>query len=49
MEWYGNGKAKAAMTEDARAKFTQNPELKDFLLSFAGTHIIEANPNDKQW
>ncbi len=49
MEWYGNDKAKDAMTKVARAKFIQNPELKDFLLSFAGTHIIEANPNDMWW
>ena len=37
------------MVEACRAKFTQNAHLRDFLMLFLGTHIIDANPKDKVW
>lgn len=32
-----------------RAKFTQNPELREVLLSTKGTTLVEASPYDKIW
>jgi ribA/ribD-fused uncharacterized protein len=32
-----------------RAKFTQNPELRDVLLATKGTTLVEASPYDKIW
>jgi len=32
-----------------RAKFTQNPELRELLLATAGTTLVEASPYDKIW
>ncbi len=48
-DWYQNAKAKSAMVKVCHAKFTQNPHLRSLLLSFAGTHFIEANSHDKIW
>lgn len=32
-----------------RAKFTQNPELKELLLATKDTELVEASPYDKIW
>jgi ribA/ribD-fused uncharacterized protein len=32
-----------------RAKFTQNPELRDKLLATRGTTLVEASPRDRIW
>jgi ribA/ribD-fused uncharacterized protein len=32
-----------------RAKFTQNPELRDKLLATRGTTLVEASPHDRIW
>ena len=31
------------------AKFTQNPDLKEFILKTSGTELVEASPYDKIW
>jgi ribA/ribD-fused uncharacterized protein len=33
----------------SRAKFTQNPELREKLLATKGTTLVEASPYDKIW
>ena len=37
------------MKTGIRAKFTQNPELKQFLLETGSTVLLEANPKDSFW
>ncbi len=32
-----------------RAKFTQNPELRELLVATKGTTLVEASPYDKSW
>lgn len=32
-----------------KAKFTQNPELKEYILETDDTHLIEASPRDRYW
>jgi ribA/ribD-fused uncharacterized protein len=50
---FDDAKWKRARTEIVmagnRAKFTQNPELRDLLLATAGTTLVEASPYDKIW
>jgi len=33
----------------SRAKFTQNPELRELLLATRGTTLVEASPYDRIW
>ena len=35
--------------DGSRAKFTQNPELRQTLLETAGTELVEASPFDRIW
>jgi hypothetical protein len=46
-EW--EGKKIEVMTQVARAKFTQNPALRDFLLETGSTVIAEDNIHDDYW
>jgi ribA/ribD-fused uncharacterized protein len=32
-----------------KAKFTQNTELKEYILETGDTHLIEASPRDRYW
>ncbi len=43
-------RAREAIVMDGnRAKFTQNPELREVLLATKGTTLVEASPYDKIW
>ena len=37
------------VADGSRAKFTQNPELRQALLETAGTELVEASPFDRIW
>jgi ribA/ribD-fused uncharacterized protein len=37
------------VTAGSRAKFSQNPELRELLLATRGTTLVEASPFDKIW
>jgi ribA/ribD-fused uncharacterized protein len=37
------------VADGSRAKFTQNPELRQALLDTAGTELVEASPFDRIW
>lgn len=37
------------VADGSRAKFTQNPELRQALLDTAGTQLVEASPFDRIW
>jgi ribA/ribD-fused uncharacterized protein len=39
----------AIVLDGNRAKFTQNPELREALLATRGTTLVEASPYDKIW
>ena len=45
--WKAN--REAIVTDGSRAKFTQNPELRQALLDTAGTELVEASPFDRIW
>jgi ribA/ribD-fused uncharacterized protein len=44
-----NEGAKEVVYKGSRAKYGQNPELKELLLSTAGTTLVEASPYDSIW
>lgn len=44
-----NSEAISLVTEICYAKFSQNEELKDVILSFKGKTFVEASPYDKIW
>jgi ribA/ribD-fused uncharacterized protein len=45
--WKAN--REAIVHDGSRAKFTQNPELRQALLDTAGTDLVEASPFDRIW
>jgi ribA/ribD-fused uncharacterized protein len=45
--WKAN--REAIVTDGSRAKFMQNPELRQALLDTAGTELVEASPFDRIW
>ena len=44
-----NNQAQAIVTKGNIAKFSQNPELKSFLLNTGNKVLVEASPYDKIW
>lgn len=42
-------KAQAIVKRGSKAKFSQNPDLRDGLLATAGTTLVEASPDDRLW
>ena len=44
-----DSKKSEIVVEGNKAKFSQNPDLKDFLLSTEDAILVEASPSDKIW
>ncbi|XP_078657309.1 uncharacterized protein LOC144903200 [Branchiostoma floridae x Branchiostoma belcheri] len=44
-----NAHCQRVVKEGNRAKFTQNPHLREALLATKGTTLVEASPRDRKW